>query len=96
MNDTDNTAYDYSTLDNPTKQTEPENKSGSLKQYEAVIKVLMPSNSKVTDYKIVVSANSQLDAMAKVLKEWTDRTNPDNFQSIDIKKLAGKFDEKVI
>ena len=78
------------------RQVESVMRVDSLKQYEAVIKVLMPSNSKVTDYKIVVSANSQLDAMAKVLKEWTDRTNPDNFQSIDIKKLASKFDEKVI
>ena len=57
-------------------------------EYEATIKVLMPSNQKVTDYKIVVTAGNQVDAMGKVLKEWTERTSPDNFQSIDIKKIA--------
>jgi fatty acid-binding protein DegV len=40
------------------------------KTYEAVVEVLLPSNSKSTAYKLAVRAGDPIEAMAKAIDEW--------------------------
>ena len=55
--------------------------------YVVTITILMPGNQKATLYPIAVKAGDQIEAMAKALEEWKEKTNPDVFQNIDIKKV---------
>lgn len=55
--------------------------------YVVTITILMPSNQKSTQYPITVKAGDQIEAMARAIEEWKDKTNPDVFQNIDVKKV---------
>ena len=55
--------------------------------YIVTIKILMPSNQKVTDYPISVKAGDQVEALARAYEEWDEKTNRDNFVGTDIKKV---------
>ena len=55
--------------------------------YVVTITIQMPTNLKATVYPISVRAGDQIEAMAKALEEWKEKTNPDVFQNIDIKKV---------
>lgn len=55
--------------------------------YIVTIRILMPSNQKVTDYPITVTAGDQVEALARAYEEWDEKTNRDNFVGTDIKKV---------
>ena len=55
--------------------------------YIVTIKILMPSNQKMTEYPISVKAGDQIEAMARAYAEWDDKTDRAVFLSTDIKKV---------
>lgn len=55
--------------------------------YVVTIKILMPTNQKVTDYSFTVKAGDQVEAMARAYSEWDDATDRMAFVSTDIKKV---------
>jgi len=55
--------------------------------YIVTIKILMPSNQKMTEYPISVKAGDQIEAMARAYAEWDDKTDRAAFLSTDIKKV---------
>ena len=55
--------------------------------YDVTIKLLMPSNQKITEYSFSVRAGDQIEAMAKAYAEWDDKTDRSAFISTDIKKV---------
>ena len=58
-----------------------------VNNYVVTITILMPSNQKATLYPITVQAGDQIEAMARALEEWKDKTSSDMFQNIDIRKV---------
>jgi hypothetical protein len=55
--------------------------------YTVTITILMPSNQKATLYPITVKAGDQIEAMARAIEEWKEKTSPENFQTVDVKKV---------
>ena len=44
------------------------------KTYEATIEVLLPSNQKVTSYKLIVKADDPVEATARAIAAWDEAT----------------------
>lgn len=55
--------------------------------FVVIIKTLLPGNQRVTDHAIPVKAGNQVEAIARAIEEWKDKTSPDLFQAVDIKKV---------
>ena len=47
-----------------------------MKRFETIFDVLMPGQTRTTNYKIVVDAENPVDAMSKCMTEWKSRTEP--------------------
>jgi len=55
------------------------------KTYEATIEVLLPSNQKVTSYKLTVKAGDPVEATARAIAAWDDATSA---KDIRVKELT--------
>ena len=60
------------------------------KEYEATFDVVMPGNTKPSAYKIAVKASEPIEAMAKAIDEWKQRTEPSDVRVKEIKQTPIK------
>jgi len=58
------------------------------KTYEAIFDVIMPGQTRATQYKIIVHENDLVSATKTALSEWEMRTEPKDVRVKEITKLV--------
>ena len=61
--------------------------TGELRKYEGTVRIIMPGNSKVSEYPIFVQANDPAEAMQKISEEWKQATEPRDVRVREVAKV---------
>jgi ribosomal protein S16 len=61
--------------------------TGESYKYEGTIRLVLPGNSKESEYKIVVAADNPAEAATKFIEEWKRATEPRDVRVKEISKV---------